>query len=180
VLRSLVLALLLFPLGAGSQVFPHDPASGKIFYAEEVLVKDGPKTDLYHRARSWWMTTNKGKQALLLDDATNGVLSGRNYSLLLIKQGNKHLRYKLWHTLQIEVEDDRYWYRISDFQVQKIGAPPTVSRQAPASKQPLEALVPSSTELNKKGRQDPVQQALIQKAQASIAALIQDLKANML
>jgi hypothetical protein len=176
-----LLALLFFPLSLLAQVFPVDPASGKIVYSEEVLVMDGPKTDLYNRARAWLMANNISKQVLPVDDLNNGLLLATNYSLLLIPEGNKNHTYKLWHTIKIEVENDRFWYRISQFQLQKSDSLPTArAKDGPAGKQALEAFVFSKAGSGNKVYQHPLPQALTAKVQESIAALIKDLKANML
>jgi hypothetical protein len=179
--RLLLLAFctLVPAFGLWAQDFPLDPASGKIFYAEEVLVMDGPKTDLFHRARTWLLAANTKRQALQVADASNGVLIARTYSVLPAPKGTSRQACKLWHTIKIEVEDDRYWYSLSGFQLQwePAGA---ASEEVKTRPFPLEDLVLAKASPAKKKPLTSAEKLLAAKARERIATLIEDLKANML
>jgi Domain of unknown function (DUF4468) with TBP-like fold len=172
-----VLAFLSGPLTLWAQVFPVDAGTGKIIYAEEVPVMDGPKTDLYNRARAWLQARGKSQEPLQVDDAANGLLVASNYVLLLVPEGKQHRRYKLWHTIKIEVENDRFWYSITGLELQKADtlALPAI-RQA---RQPIERLVLPEAPAGKKVS-GPPPALLSGKVRESMAALIRDLKKNML
>jgi hypothetical protein len=179
--RLLLLAFctLAPALALWAQDFPLDPTSGKIFYAEEVPVKDGPKTDLFHRARTWLLAADPSQQALQVADASNGVLIARTYSLLLPANGDSQQTCRLWQTIKIEVEDDRYWYSLSGFQLQ--WAPvSTASKETQTRQYPLEELVSPKTNSGKKSHKTSPDQFLADKARERISALIEDLKASML
>ena len=179
--RLLLLAFctLAPALASWAQDFPLDPATGKIYYAEEVLVMDGPKTDLFHRARTWLLAAKPSQKALQVADAPNGVLIARTYSLLPGVDGDSRRPCKLWHTIKIEVENDRYWYSLSDFKVQ--WAPDATSaRKSPERQYPLEAFVLPQASSAKRAYKRPVDTLLAEKAGQRIATLIADLKASML
>jgi hypothetical protein len=172
--RALLLAVCLLPLSLWAQDFPIDRASGKIIYTEEVPVKDGPKTDLYNRARAWWLTAHKGSQTLQVDDPANGLLMGNTFSLIVVWEKSQRHTYKLWHTIKIEVEDDRFWYRISDIQLQR-----TASKGVLTPKEALESFVLPGTAAGKKGYPNPGHPALMVQVHKGITALIEDMKKNM-
>ena len=175
------LLFFLLPLNLVAQVFPVDAASGKIYYAEEVLVKDGPQADLYNRARHWFTASGKNKKALKTDDAANGILIGSNYSLLEVYDGNKKQTLKLWCTVKLELEDDRYWYSVSDFRLQDTyPTTKTVANLAQMKTKPLEELVLPVKEANLKGTERQYNKSVETAAHKSILALIKDIKANML
>jgi hypothetical protein len=175
------LLFFLLPLNLLAQVFPVDAASGKIYYAEEVLVKDGPQADLYNRAKHWFSTTGKNKKALKTDDAANGILIGSNYSLLEVYDGNKKQTLKLWYTVKLELADDRYWYSISDLRVQNTYiTSKTAANLGQVKTEPLEALVLPEKEPNPKGKERQYNKSVETAAHKSILALIKDIKANML
>lgn len=180
IVQLLWICLCMMPLGLLAQTFPVDAASGKIYYAEEVLVKDGPQLDLYNRAKTWLAAGNQ-KKALQVEDAANGILIKSNYSLLSVHDGNTFQTFKLWYSIKIEVADDRYWYSLSDFQLQ---SSPThkipASDQVQISRKPLEAWVLSNKDEDITGKQKLFSKSLEKAALQSILALIEDMKANML
>lgn len=174
-MKYLLLALCFLPLRLWAQAWPVDAASGKIIYAEEVPVMDGPKTELYHRARAWWKATHPQAPAWQVADFSNGVLIGRNHTVLRVPCGNTRQTWILWYTLKVEMTDDRYWYSIYELQLQ----PPAPARTAPPRRLALEPLVlPKATPA--KSREKTAPPALPQQAQQALQALIQSLKAGML
>jgi hypothetical protein len=180
-MKLLWLISFLIPFNLVAQNFPVDAASGKIYYAEEVLVKDGPKSDLYNRAKRWFASAGKSKKALKIDDPANGILVGRQYSLLSVYNGGKNQNFMLWYTVKLELEDDRYWYSISDLGLQKAHLPKEVVSEAnQKSVLPLETLVLSKDAVDLKGREKPLNNSIKEAAHKSILALIKDIKANML
>ncbi len=163
-MKLLWLILSIFPVGLLAQTFPVDAVTGKIYYAEEVLVKDAPQLDLYHRAKTWFAQTAKPESKIVSDDLSNGVLIGRNYLLVPVK----NQPYRIWYTLKFEMEDDRYWYSLTDFQLQKHSS----SQAASLSSTPLEKVVlPVKSDSSDAGFHAEVQQ--------SILTLIQQIKKSM-
>lgn len=178
--KHLLLALCLLPLRLWAQTWPVDPVSGKITYAEEVPVKDAPRTDLYQRAHTWWKATHPKAAAWQLADFSNGVLIGRNNTVLQVACGKSTQTWLLWYTLKIEMEDDRYWYRLYDLQLQqKAASRAAAANTAQPGKQALEPLVlRKAAAAQRRGKSIPP--ALPEKTQQALLALIQSLKASML
>jgi hypothetical protein len=175
--KPLLLALFLLPLCSWAQSWPVDPLSGKIIYAEEVPVKDAPKTDLYRRAQAWWQATPAKPAAFQVADFANGLLIGKNHALVKVQEGGSVRTWQLGYTLKIEMEDDRYWYSLHDLHLQQLPAPPAAAKAGP--KQPLETLVlPQAA--GKKGRGHTVPAPLPGKTHQAIRTLIASLKAAML
>lgn len=165
--------LFVWPVTLPAQNFPVDAATGKIYYAEEVLVKDGPQWELYHRAKAWFATFGKTKHVITVDDLPNGVLIGQNYSPLLVTSPGKNQRCNLWYTLKIEIADDRYWYSLTNFELE-----PVITLKANAAKpvitrQPLELAV-----LPQKGKSSP-DKPLSEAVHESLFSLIQSIKKSM-
>jgi len=178
--RLFWLIFFLIPVSLFAQNFPIDAASGKIYYAEEVLVKDGPLLDLYNRAKVWFAGSGNSK-AWQVDDVANGLLIGRSNRLLMVSDGHNNNAYRLWYTLKIEMEDDRYWYSLSNFKIQKVTiAAVSVSGENQEPMQPLEDLVFSRKMANIKEKEKIFYKALADAARKSVLVLIEDLKANML
>jgi hypothetical protein len=176
--KLLLLALFLLPLCSWAQGWPVDPLSGKIIYAEEVPVKDAPKTDLYRRAQAWWKTTPARPAAFQVADFANGLLIGKNHTLLQVREGGGTQAWKLGYTLKIEMEDDRYWYSLHDLHLQKLPAPPASAAKA-GPEQALETLVlPQAAGKKRSGNTVPA--PLPAKTQQAIRTLIAGLKAAML
>lgn len=168
-----LLAGCLLPLQLLAQDFPLDPITGKIFYAEEVPVKDASKTELLERARAW-LLTQKPAKAFRVNDAANGVIIKDCYSLFSVAAGSSRQTYQLWHTIKIEVEDDYFWYTLSGFQLQKM--PP--GKAGHTNRQPLESLVLPRSGTAKK-QPAALNKNLQQKARESILALIEEMKTHM-
>ena len=163
-----------------AQTFPVDAVSGKIYYAEEVLVKDGPKPDLYNRAKTWF-SSSKNKKTLNVDDVANGLLIGSNYCRLLVHDGIKDQPFRLWYTVKIEMEDDRYWYSLSNFKIQRETIPEDlVPGENKNLMEPLESLVLSKNGGKLVRKADPFYKSLRDATHNSILALIKNMKANML
>ncbi|GEO06032.1 hypothetical protein AAE02nite_36960 [Adhaeribacter aerolatus] len=176
---KLLLLFSLLSFNFWAQTFPVDPLSGKIYYAEEVLVKDGPQFDLYHRAKAWF-AAGKNKKALQTDDLANGLLVGRNYRFVSVPDGNKAQTYRLWYTVKLEMEDDRYWYSITDFLLEGEQLPNAAGVKAHKSKVPLEALVLTKNGTDPKEKKEILNKLLEKATHKSILALIKELKASML
>ena len=163
-----------------AQTFPVDAASGKIYYAEEVLVKDGPMSDLYNRAKAWF-ASGGNKKALNVDDVANGLLIESNYSQLLVCDGNQDQTFRLWYTVKLEMDDDRFWYSLSDFKIQKVAIPEvSVSGEVKEPMQPLEDLAFSKKIADLKEKEKIFYKSLADAARKSVLALIEDMKASML
>ena len=162
------------------QTFPVDAALGKIYYAEEVLVKDGPQVELYNRAKAWFAGSGKNKKTLQVDDLANGLVIGSNYRMLSVQDGHKAQTLKLWYTVKLEMEDDRYWYSITDFQVQGEQLPKLTGIKTQENKVPLEVLVIPKKDAASKGEKGRFYKSLENEAHKSILALIKELKASML
>lgn len=178
-MRLLCLIFLFLPLNLVAQTFPVDAASGKIYYAEEVLVKDGPKTDLYNRAKAWFAAPGKNGRSLRVDDAVHGLFIGQNFLFLSVYDGQKKQTFKLWYTLKLELEDDRYWYSITDLKLQAIPQTKGLSTAGVrAPKEALETWVLTQAAGVKKNK--ILNKSLTDAAHHRIHALIEDLKASML
>ncbi|KAA5542369.1 DUF4468 domain-containing protein [Adhaeribacter rhizoryzae] len=179
--KILSLFFLLMPFHASAQVFPVDALSGKIYYAEEVLVKDGPQFDLYNRAKAWFSSSVQNKKALQVDDLANGLIIGASYRVLLVREGHQAQKFRLWFTVKIEMEDDHYWYSITDFQLQEIQSTKEAgTKELKAAKVPLEELVLAKNEVALKGEKVIFHKSLESSAYDSIVALIKDFKKSML
>ncbi len=168
-MKFIWLLFCIFPLNLRAQTFPVDAATGKIYYAEEVLVKDGPQLELYHRAKAWFAKAAKTKNKMKVDDLPNGVLIGTDYLLLPVKNQT----YQVWYTLKIEMEDDRYWYSLTDFWLEPVLSLSVNSTKQVITRQPLELIV-----LPQKEKPLP-NKVLSETVQKSILSLIQNIKENM-
>ena len=177
---NLLLFFSLLPFNFWVQTFPVDAISGKIYFAEEVLVKDGPQMDLYNRAKAWFAASAKNKRALLVDDLANGLLIGSNYRLLSVRNGQQAQTLQLWYTVKLEMEDDRYWYSITDLQIQGGELPKVAGVKNQTNKVALEALVIPKNIAAQKGEKAIFYKSLEHAAHKSIVALIKDLKGSML
>lgn len=167
--------LLLFSLGLQAQIFPREAGTGKVVFAEEVLVMDGPKTDLYRRARAWLLQNSHSPRALLVDEEADGVLIAHSFALIQAGVKGQPRPYKLWYTLKIEVENDRYWYRCYDLKVED--AAPRSARARESQGQALEKFLPAPAQ---KGKQPSLGTcSLPAQAHACVTALLQDLKKRM-
>lgn len=173
----LLLALFFFPITLLGQTFPVDPQSGKIFYSEDILVKDAAQAELFTRAKSWFANPAKREQVWVEEDAASGLLTGRTYTRLTATAGKGSQTYRLWYTVTIRVEDDRYGYYLSDFHLQPASPGPLPASKEPQNqKQPLEAVVlPEKVEEKQKGSK-----ALSARAAESILELVEDLKMHLL
>lgn len=127
--------ILLFPAALMAQTFPVEAGSGKIVYTEEVLVKDADHTDLFKRAYNWLTSQKKISTSIKTEDRSNGVLVANNYLDLQVKDKSLKSSCMVLYTIQIKVDDDRYWYRFSDFILEeRKGTTPKIS----VKKLPLE------------------------------------------
>ncbi|MGV3587191.1 MAG: DUF4468 domain-containing protein [Adhaeribacter sp.] len=172
---------MLIPFYASAQIFPVDALSGKIYYAEEVLVKDGPQFDLYNRAKAWFSSSVQNKKALQVDDLANGLIIGASYRVLSVREGHKAQQFRLWYTVKLEMEDDRYWYSITDFKLQQAQLPKGAGiKDVQANKVPLEEVVLAKDRAVLKGEQAVFVKSLEEAAHKSITTLIKELKASML
>ena len=168
--------LFLIPVCLSAQNLPIDVTSGRIYYAEEVLVKDGPQLDLYNRAKAWFASSGNNK-AIQVDDVANGLLIGRNDKMLLVSDGHHNTAYRLWYTIKIEMEDDRYWYSLSDFKIQTDTlSGPDVNKNL----QPLETFVISKKAPGHKGNAEPFYKRFADATYNNIQDLIKNIKAHML
>ncbi|QNF31418.1 DUF4468 domain-containing protein [Adhaeribacter swui] len=170
----LCLILLAFTTAAPAQTLPIDAATRKIYYAEEVLVKDGPQLELYHRAKAWFAKGGKSAGTIQVDDLRNGVLIGTNNLLLRVSQNTKTQPYRLGYTVKFEMEDDCFWYSLTNFTLQKLAEPElTTNFKKLPQDQPLETILKSDNKnsLNNKRLQNA--------AHTSILALIEEIKKSM-
>ncbi|MGV3642283.1 MAG: DUF4468 domain-containing protein [Adhaeribacter sp.] len=172
---AFLLGLLLFPYGLQAQNFPREAGTGKIVFAEEVLVMDGPKTDLYRRARAWLLQNSHSSCVLLVDEEGNGLLIAHSFIGLQVGDQEASSPYKLWFTLKIEVENDRFWYRFYDLNMQQAGLRSAGARERPG--QALEDFLPAPAP---NGKQPPASpSSLTTQVHACIMELIEDLKKEM-
>lgn len=121
-MRTLLLFFLLIPLTLPAQTLPVDSASGKIYFAEEVLVKDAPKTDLYNRAKSWFKNKQKISSIFLQDDLQQGLLIVKSGFNLEFCQKQKVVIYSVTYIIQLEIEDDKYFVRLHNFRLQELSS----------------------------------------------------------
>lgn len=137
---------------------------------------DGPKTDLYRRARAWLLANSQAPRELLVDDAANGVLIARTFTWVRVPGRSKggYQPYKLWHTIKIEVENDRFWYSFYDLKVQEATAGAAPAKAGP--KLALERWLPPAAGGLKEQQPRP---ALAAGVHARISNMIQDLKVRM-
>ncbi|WP_158546177.1 DUF4468 domain-containing protein [Adhaeribacter pallidiroseus] len=163
----------IYPVTVSAQTFPVDAATGKIYYAEEVLVKDGPQLELYHRAKAWFAPIGKVKIVIKVDDLPNGVLIGQTYSPFSFTSPGKKQTYHLGYTLKLEIEDDRYWYSLTDFWLEPVIPLQAHSAKQVIGQQPLEiAVLPQ--------KEKPVPNKVLAEAvQKTILAFIQNLKESL-
>jgi hypothetical protein len=175
-LKLLWFLIILFPFNLRGQILPVDAATGKIYYTDEVLIKDGPKTDLYNRAKVWFAGV-KNKKPLIQDDLENGLLIGTNFTILSVSDGNQPQKFKLGYTLKIELADDRYFYRISDLTLQPL---PAANKLKPEPMIPLETLIFSEKTAPLKPANKRFRENLARETHACVLALIKDLHTHML
>lgn len=150
-----------------------DAATGKIYYAEEVLVKDGPQLELYHRAKALFATFGKAKNVIKVDDFPNGILIGQHFSPITVTGQGKDQKYHLGYTLKIEMEDDRYWYSLTDFWLEPVITSTANSAKQVTTRQPLElAVLPQKVK--------PLPNTVLSEAvQKSILSFIKNMKESM-
>jgi hypothetical protein len=174
---KLLFGLFLVPLHLLGQVFPVDDQSGKITYSEDILVKDAAQSELFDRAKVWINRTALTDKAILKEDTCNGLITGKAYFPLVLEEGGKQQRYRIWYTAVFRVEDDRYWYRLTEFQLQENHLPPLApANGAQAPKQPLEKFVmPKKAE-----KENRVHKAIASQADESIRALLAEMSACLL
>jgi len=179
--RLLWLFFFCLPLRLNAQNLPVDTASGKIYYAEEVLVKDGPQQDLYNRAKTWFANIEQNKKVLLVDDKANGVLIGSCFFLIPDIANERTKPINLSCTIKIEVEDDRYWYSITDLGILNNTITKDLMNPHNLSiSQPLEAILFSPNKKSIKENKKPHDLFLELATQNKILTTIKDLKAAML
>jgi hypothetical protein len=172
-----LLLFILFPLSLLGQTFPVDAQSGKITYSEEVLVMDAPQTELFERAKAWISRPVKMENLRLEEDFANGLVTGTTFTPLVLAEGKGDESYNLWYTVIFRVEDDRYWYRLTDFRLQPVASPQPAALQAPQDrKRPLEDRVLPT----KKAGTTKENQAFVAQVKDSLEALLADMKVHLL
>lgn len=176
---KLLLGLFLFPISLFAQSFPVEAGSGKIVYSEEVLVKDADHVDLFKRARKWIVSSTNNGAPLKTEDTVNGVLVADGWIKLTNTNTNKgqHKNCKLSYTIKIKVDDDRYWYRFSDFYLEE---KQHKSKKGQITKYPLETIILTATSSNKTISDQTEKKLAHKKLQENIRLLIEQFKASML
>ncbi|MDQ3290468.1 MAG: DUF4468 domain-containing protein [Bacteroidota bacterium] len=176
------MSFFFLPFTLFAQVLPRDKSSGKIYYSEEVLVKDGPQQDLYHRAKAWFASPGKTTKTLRVDDHVNSILVGEIGSQLSLMEGNLNQKFQLWYTLHLQLADDRYWLSLEDFQLQKQEKTqkPSSIKSSPLIKQPLEAWLNPKAGVNSKGKNQNQNQLIEKAIQKSILTQMEDLREHLL
>lgn len=176
-MQKILFTICFLPTILFAQTFPIDSHSGKITYTEDLLIKDASQTELYDRAKSWIVSSSGKTHGILVEDPSNGLLKASNQTNVRAREGNNKVINKLWYTVTFQVEDDRLWYKISDFHVNNgYGTVGSGNRRDQAWKQPLEALLTPKHADEKKGQN----KALAEKARKSIEALLAEMKSSLL
>ncbi|QMU27841.1 DUF4468 domain-containing protein [Adhaeribacter radiodurans] len=181
-IKLLWLVLLLFPGGLFAQVLPQDKTTGKFYYSEEVLVKDGPQMDLYHRAKTWFNLAGQNKKTINLDDSKNGMLAGDILTELAVVADNQKQKFKLKYTVNLQLSDDRYWLSLNNFQLQKIVSlnQNRSTKELIVNSQPLEVWLNGKEKVNSKVQIPAIKQKLEKAVYKSIFTQMEDLNAHML
>ncbi|PSR53768.1 hypothetical protein AHMF7605_09650 [Adhaeribacter arboris] len=176
------LIFFLLPVNLIAQFLPRDITSGKFYYSEEVLVKDGPQQDLYHRAKSWFASLGQNKKTLRQDDSVNGMVIGDIRSIISVFDGHQNQKFKLGYTVHVQLTDDRYWLSLTDFQLQNLSLlkESGSAKETPINNQPLEAWLKPQSQVNLKDKEPIYMKGLENAVYKSIFTQLKDLKAHML
>jgi hypothetical protein len=111
--NKILFIALLFPEALLAQM-PLDPESKLYTYQEVVEVEGVSKDDLYTRARTWFVKEYKSANAVLqMDDKEAGTLMGKGFFKVMFQGALRDV----YHTVQIDVKDDRYRYSINAFKL---------------------------------------------------------------
>jgi len=95
-------------------------SQNELIYSEVIKVDSNiSKSELYNRAKTWFVTTyNSSNDVLQLDDKENGQLIGRaiiKYKSKRTYMGSDLTIGYIKYTIKIFVKDGRYKYEISNF-----------------------------------------------------------------
>lgn len=92
---------------------------GKITYTGVVYPDSIAKDELYRRAKQWFVNTYTSANAVLqMEDKDAGQIIGKGYFTSLWKltfYANQAV--DVYHTINIQMKDDKYRYEITDFRV---------------------------------------------------------------
>lgn len=110
--------MALLCLCANAQILPIDTVSNKVSY-QGVVIANGAKSDLYLKAKQWFVTAfNNSNYVLQMDDKESGKLIGKGVAIGDIKDswgiatvGSFTLNY----TVYITVKAGKYRYEVTDF-----------------------------------------------------------------
>jgi hypothetical protein len=114
-----IVSLMVFSIdnyGQDAPKFPIDEQSGKIVYTEVVNIDSTSRSELYLRAKTWFVHNfNSANNVIQLDDKESGKLIGNALFdvrlSLMSKQNAGFVRF----LVEIQVKDGRYKYTFTDF-----------------------------------------------------------------
>lgn len=120
-----LLPLIILSNFAFSQVIEEMPTdeAGKILFTEVVEVPNTDKTELYLRAKEFFVEAFKSANDVIqLDDKESAVLIGKGFSDINLKGGfGVPIVMKMYYTIKVQSKDSRYKYEIYDILYKSYG-----------------------------------------------------------
>ena len=106
--------LMLISVSVYAQM-PLDAETKKFTYQEVVEVSEVDKSELYTRARSFYVKEYNNADAVIqMDDKDAGRIMGKGYFEVIWWMNQPR---KIYHTLTIDVKDGKYRFVITDFRM---------------------------------------------------------------
>jgi len=116
-MNKIILILFIFFSSNNANAQLHDKfpfnEKGEIVYSEVVNIKGADKTDLYRKAKIFFVDDMLSTGNIVqLDDKENGIIIGKGFLTIPIQNKKLSLPVNLHFTIKVEVKDDRYRYEI--------------------------------------------------------------------
>ncbi|GAB3834065.1 hypothetical protein GCM10028821_28140 [Hymenobacter jeollabukensis] len=98
---------------------PREAGTGLVSYAGEVEVPGLSKAELYSRAENWYKQNFTSEKAVLrTQDQEAGLLLGRAWQQVPVAEVLMvTFVYQLWYDVRVEVQDGKFRYTVSAFEV---------------------------------------------------------------
>ncbi|MBV6405537.1 MAG: hypothetical protein GFGODING_02316 [Flavobacteriales bacterium] len=95
------------------------PETGRVYFEEVVQAPGISKSELYNRAREWFVRSfNSAESVLQMDDREAGKLAGRGWTNIEIESLQAIWQFKLKFLIMIELREGRYKLTFTDIEYQ--------------------------------------------------------------